>query len=171
MQVSIDHDVSQLVAIDKKIDKSESAGLRARWEFGKLMLAARNGKGRLPDGYMAKLETATGKRSSELGYRQQFAKTYPTEDELSNALERYKSWREVIQSFAEEGGGSSTPPQLSPARAAERLEKGAANIYELKGRVVDMKPGDLERLQGAAVTMRNAAQEFIDEVQLFDSRK
>jgi hypothetical protein len=59
------------------------------------MLAARDGAGRLPNGYLAELVERTGKSRSELGYRVQFAALYPSEQELSNALDSYGSWFEV----------------------------------------------------------------------------
>jgi len=68
-------------------------------------LSARDGKGRLPNGYLADLTARTGKSRRELGYRVQFAETYPTETELANALASYPSWREVAQSLKK-----ATPP-------------------------------------------------------------
>lgn len=51
------------------------------------MLTARDGAGRLPNGYLPALVERTGKSRRELGYRVQFAETYETEEELSNALD------------------------------------------------------------------------------------
>lgn len=50
-----------LLILDKRIDSAEAESIRDRWEFGRVMLAARNGKKRLPNGYLAALVKRTGK--------------------------------------------------------------------------------------------------------------
>jgi hypothetical protein len=92
-------DFETLLMIDKRIDSAEVEGIRDRWEFGRLMLEARGGKKRLPNGYLAELVTRTGKSQSELSYRVKFAEAYPTEAELSNALESYSSWHELVDNL------------------------------------------------------------------------
>lgn len=107
-------DVEQLVRIDKRIDANESDALRARWEFGRQMLAARDGAGRLPNGYLAALVERTGKSRSELGYRVQFAATVP-EEELSNALDSFASWRDVVRDLKRERDAADNIPAEPPA--------------------------------------------------------
>jgi hypothetical protein len=105
-------DIEELVIIDKRIDThEEQAGehiresLRERWEFGKRLLAERRSGGRgrgdmkLPVGLLDKLAEATGKSRSELQFRMQFAERYPTEDELSSAIDNYPSWIQVKRSL------------------------------------------------------------------------
>jgi N6-adenosine-specific RNA methylase IME4 len=94
--------IERLVHIDQRIDSAEGDGLRARWEFGQQMLTARDGAGRLPNGYLASLVERTGKSRSELGYRVQFAAAYSTEEELSNALDSFTSWREATKALKAE---------------------------------------------------------------------
>lgn len=94
--------VERLVHIDQRIDANEADALRARWEFGHGMLAARDGAGRLPNGYLTMLVERTGKSRRELAYRAQFAATYPTEGELCNALHSFTAWREVAKSLKAE---------------------------------------------------------------------
>ena len=93
-------DFETLLIIDKRIDTSEADSIRDRWEFGRLMLAARDGRKRLPNGYLAQLVQRTGKSRRELGYRVQFAETYPTEAELCNALHSLTSWHDVVENMA-----------------------------------------------------------------------
>lgn len=88
--------IQRLIHIEERISGAEDQGLRARWEFGHELLAARDGKGRLPNGYMREVSERTGKSRSELSYRAQFAEVFPTESELSNALDSYTSWRELV---------------------------------------------------------------------------
>jgi len=79
----------RLVHIDRQIDANESDALRARWEFGRQMLAARDGMGRLPNGYLAELKERTQKSHTELARRAQFAAAFPGEAELSTAVESF----------------------------------------------------------------------------------
>lgn len=95
----VDLSLERLVHIDQRIDSNESNALRARWEFGQEMLAARDGAGRLPNGYLAELVELTGKSRSELGYRIQFAETYPGAEELSTAVELFDSWTDLRSSL------------------------------------------------------------------------
>lgn len=101
VETPADLTIERLVHIDARIDANESDALRARWEFGRQMLAARDGMGRLPNGYLSALTERTGKSRSELKYRAQFAETYD-EDELANALALSPSWREVAKSLKAE---------------------------------------------------------------------
>ncbi len=106
----VDLGIERLVHIDQRIDANESDALRARWEFGQQMLAARDGAGRLPNGYLASLVERTGKSRSELGYRVQFAAAFPTEDELSNALDSFTSWRDATKSLKAEKDADDNEP-------------------------------------------------------------
>jgi hypothetical protein len=94
-------DFETLLTIDKRIDTREDENIRDRWEFGRVMLAARADKKRLPSGYLAALIERTGKSQSELSYRLRCAEVYPTEAELSNALELFPSWHELVQNLYE----------------------------------------------------------------------
>lgn len=110
----VDLTIERLVHIDQRIDAAEGDGLRARWEFGHQMLAARDGAGRLPNGYLASLSERTGKSRSELKYRAQFAATFETEDELANAL-ALSSWREVTRSLkADKDADDNLPVEPQP---------------------------------------------------------
>ena len=92
------HDLGlqRLVHIEERISGAEGEGLRARWEFGHELLDARDGKGRLPNGYLRAVVERTGSSRAELTYRMQFAERFPTEDELLNALNSYRSWRDIV---------------------------------------------------------------------------
>lgn len=87
--------IERLVHIDQRIDANESDALRARWEFGQQMLAARDGAGRLPNGYLSALIERTGKSRRELGYRAEFAARFPSEEELCTAVHSFDSWTEL----------------------------------------------------------------------------
>ena len=113
-EMTPDLTIERLVRIDLRIDAHEGGALRDRWEFGHQMLAARDGAGRLPNGYLAALVERTGKSRSELGYRVQFAERYPSEDELSTMVDSYPSWHELRDSLKREPF-DSLPAEPTPA--------------------------------------------------------
>ncbi len=106
-------DLERMVRIDQRIDADESDALRARWEFGQQMLTARDGAGRLPNGYRAAIVERTQKSITELTYRMQFAEAFPTEDELFNALNSFSSWREVAKSLKADQDAVDNEPDVS----------------------------------------------------------
>lgn len=116
----VDIDIERLVRIDQDIDLSEADALRARWEFGHHMVAARDGAGRLPNGYLARLKERTGKSHTELARRAQFAVAYPTELELSTAVESFSSWTEVVRSLKESKDADDNIP-VGPPPVVEGL--------------------------------------------------
>ncbi len=105
--------IERLVHIDQRIDANESDALRARWEFGQQMLAARDGMGRLPNGYLAELVERTGKSRSELKYRAQFAASVP-EDELATAVASFGSWTDLRSALKSEKDADDNVPTEPP---------------------------------------------------------
>jgi hypothetical protein len=103
--------LDEMLRLDKRIDASEVESIRDRWEFGWMMVKARNGAKRLPNGFMEQLIERTGKSKTELSDRAQFAERYPTEDELSNALDSFASWFDVTQHLAPRAGRKPPPPK------------------------------------------------------------
>lgn len=105
--------IERLVRIDERIDAHEGEALRDRWEFGHGMLAARDGKGRLPNGYLTSLAERTGKSRTELKYRALFAERYASEAELVNAIDQFGSWFAVTQkALGRTDDADSDPGQL-----------------------------------------------------------
>lgn len=87
--------IERLVRIEQQIGAAEGTGLRARWEFGHELLAARDGKGRLPNGYLSAVAERTGASRRELGYRMKFAEQFADEDQLCNAIAKFGSWYQI----------------------------------------------------------------------------
>jgi N6-adenosine-specific RNA methylase IME4 len=79
------------------------------------MLAARDGAGRLPNGYLAELVERTGKSRVELGRRIRFADRYPTEEELCHAVTQFSSWHEVVMNLKAEQDAEDNAPTEPPA--------------------------------------------------------
>ncbi|MFT3871098.1 MAG: MT-A70 family methyltransferase [Nocardioides sp.] len=113
-----DLDIERLVHLDQRVDAAEGDGLRARWEFGQQMLAARDGAGRLPNGYLAALVERTGKSRTELARRIRFADRFPGEDELCHAVTQFPSWHEVVKHLKAEKDAEDSLP-VHPAEAPE----------------------------------------------------
>lgn len=89
--------IERLVRIEERITAAEGMGLRERWNFGHELLAKRDGRGRLPNGYLTAVSEQTGASRREVSYRLSFAELFPTEEELCNALQSYGSWFEITQ--------------------------------------------------------------------------
>lgn len=169
MPTAIEPAIKHLVEIDKKIDKNESAALRLRWEFGNAMLAERDGK-QLPKGRLDKLIEATGKSKSELGYRMRFAARYPTDDEVTNALATFTSWRELIKSFSagsDNGEAKPSKERLSAGRLVGAAEAVLAAAVEGRIEQDDMQPiyKALDTAEDAIVKARAAMDKAINEAE------
>jgi len=128
-------------AIDRQTDADAARAeavrdeLRARWESGKQMLAERTkpkGRGRpgVPAKRMAELVEATRSGRADLSYRMQFAEQYPTEDDLSTALDKFTSWTQVKKSLpkpprSEHGAPHKPIPHPKHDEVVELHEQGA----------------------------------------------
>ena len=88
------------VSLEKRIGKSESAGIFARWEFGKQLLSERVGK-QLPKGRLDEVAKAVGSTRQEVSFRMTFATRYPTRTKVSTAVETFGSWTAIRDSFGE----------------------------------------------------------------------
>lgn len=114
--------IERLVHIDQRIDAAEGDGLRARWEFGQQMLTARDGAGRLPNGYLAELVERTEKSRAELTYRAQFAAAFPTEEELLTAVNSFDSWTALRSSLKKDKDADDNavvePPEIPEGKFA-----------------------------------------------------
>jgi hypothetical protein len=84
--------LERLVRIEERIGAAEGSGLRARWEFGHELLAARDGKGRLPNGWVKAIAERTRCHRVELQRRMKFAERFPSEEELAHAVSQFGSW-------------------------------------------------------------------------------
>jgi N6-adenosine-specific RNA methylase IME4 len=111
--------IERLVRIEARIGDAEGSGLRARWEFGRELLAARGEHGRLPNRYLTDVAERVQVSRSELKYRMQFAERYPTEDELATAVASYRSWWDIRErALAADVPGVSAVPDVPKGQFA-----------------------------------------------------
>jgi hypothetical protein len=70
--------------------------VQARWASGRCLLSLRKGK-QLPKGIREFLQKELRVSGSEVSARMKFADKFDTEEKLSNALETYGSWHNIIR--------------------------------------------------------------------------
>jgi N6-adenosine-specific RNA methylase IME4 len=95
--------------LEKRISGSDTQGLRARWEFGKEMLADKAGP-QWPTGYRKALADRIGVSQSELSQRVAFIEAYPREKDFFNALKIFASWHDWVTRKKMPAFSVLTPP-------------------------------------------------------------
>lgn len=81
----------------ERVTSADQDGIRARWEFGKALVAERGDRKKLPDGRLAEVCLLVDKREREVQQWMAFAETYPTEDQLRTAMRN--SWTQIKASL------------------------------------------------------------------------
>lgn len=95
--------LTQYTRQERAIAAADSSGIRERWLWGLRLLADQEKtqpSGRLRDGVREALIQAAAKRGiklsdSEIGYRSQCARAYPTEAHLATIVARFATWTEL----------------------------------------------------------------------------
>jgi hypothetical protein len=87
-------DKAKLAKYERQIVGAEGTGIEARWHFGQILLRYREGK-QLPNGLLDAVMEEHGLGRSEVQYRMQFAEKFPNEDDVSRAVDTFKSWSRV----------------------------------------------------------------------------
>jgi hypothetical protein len=119
-----DATVTRLLKIEARIRGSEREGVQARWDSGRELLAARQGK-KLPP----RLLEEVGINRWEAAYRMRFAEAC-SEEEIVGRVQQ--SWREVIASLPKKQASPRKPPKphVEPTKAdvqaADRIERDLA---------------------------------------------
>ena len=86
-----------LAKLEQGIGKSESTGIRGRWEFGCYL------RDHVPRvfgpkvGPLQAIAAELGMSERELRYRRVFAETYPTETECRKCISDFGSWFEIVK--------------------------------------------------------------------------
>lgn len=91
----LDLSLARLVKLEERIAGAEGDGLRARWEFGRDLLAERVGK-KLPPGRLGDVSAETGASRREIQTRMQFAEHFADETALRDAIAQWRSWFRIV---------------------------------------------------------------------------
>lgn len=121
---------AKLISLDRKVDDADQRadaangeGVRARWEFGRVLLAERVGK-QLPKGRLDEVAAMTGKSRAELKHRVLFAERFPTEGEVDNAVIHFKTWHAIV---------NTAIPAAAPTPRRRSKPKGGSLISGRRG--------------------------------------
>lgn len=107
--------LGRFIELDQEVDRAEDAGLVARWDFGREVLARRVGK-QLPRGLLDEIAATIGKSPREVQLRTRFAEQYPTLEQVRNAVSHFRSWHGLV------GEGLTETPRLAPLLSSESVE-------------------------------------------------
>jgi hypothetical protein len=133
------------------------------------MVSLRGGKKRLPNQYMEKLIEHTGKSSSELNYRMRFAEKYPTEEELSTAVDSFRSWTELrktlVKNPRDKDKDKDQPQHETLPNMAERIEEDAFELKNLLSLQTTLELRELYKIHDRANAIRNEMDEILEAIE------
>ena len=132
-------------ALAERILTGDRDGLRARWEFGRALLAERaaNGGNQLPDGRLDGLARTYDLDRRELQRWVQFAEEFDTEEKYDTACRTYGSWHAIANRVR------------GPRGSAVRRGAGEAETLPVRGSVLRWLR-EVTRAAHAAGLARNA---------------
>lgn len=165
IQFKVDHKavgigfIQELVVIEKRVTTDEQDALRARWEFGRMLLDRRHGK-LLPRGMLDTVAEEVGVSRRELKYRVQFAGRFTTEKELGNAVAQFPSWHQMVR----DGLVKAHVPKAKPSAAVTALrafarvapDLSAADLTEADWQLIDLIQAEVSRLYDEAANAEGA---------------
>jgi glycyl-tRNA synthetase beta subunit len=105
----------ELRRIEERITNNEGDSIQARWEFGRALLRQRKGK-QLPKGLPAAIVKEHSISLTEITLRMQFAEQFITKQEVLNAVEDFRSWRQIARKAL-----PKTPRPSKPNTFEERM--------------------------------------------------
>lgn len=82
--------------LETRIKKNDVDGVLARWEFGQRLVAEQD-EGTFSKGRMEELSLALEVSLAELYNRRQFARTFPSEEQVRDAFQHWGSWSAICQ--------------------------------------------------------------------------
>jgi hypothetical protein len=151
-----DEQKAELEQLEHAVRDSDGAGIKARWESGRRLVALRDGAKRLPDGVREFMADQLKVSPSEISKRQQFAERFQTEDELCAAVTQFSSWHRIVNEAL-----VTKKKACVKLSAAARLAKAIANF--------DPADATIDEREGEALIV--AAQNLIEGVSYLIDRK
>jgi hypothetical protein len=133
---------------ESKIGKHGRADLLERWDFGRDLVAQRIGK-KLPKGLLKLVMNGVGVSRQDLQARMKFAVAYRDEAALSNALDKYPTWREMVRH------GLTTQRRSTPHSLPSKDQRILATLN-------DLSPEDVGDPVQFARSLQREARRFLD---------
>jgi hypothetical protein len=149
----------KLKALEQRIVSTEGDGLRARWEFGQMLLPNREGK-KFPKGFLDSVAKETGASRIELQKRVRFAERFSTEDEMCNGVTQWPTWHQMVRDGLARKQGESEPKQSGISAEVGREIEAAIRNLEIAHRHVerlDKLVTDHASVDGLLTSSRTAA--------------
>ena len=150
--------VAELHQLEADIRRADEAAerdkIRPRWKFGKRLVDLRNGKKILQPGVLKEHADREKVHRSELSARMKFADKFPTEEQLSTAVETYKTWTAIRQKpltnrkRKADGNSAATPPTDDLAipsrdRCTGQLRRILEQLRRIRTSLEDMRGAEL----------------------------
>lgn len=141
--------VGRLKRIEQRIQSTEGDGLRARWEFGRLVLEGRQGK-KLPKGELDAIVKATAISRLEVQRRLRFASRYESDEALCHAMTQWPTWFQMVRDgLTQKRKAKARQKSVSPAlrQLSKALPKvGASTLTEADLKAVDAIFEQIQRI-------------------------
>jgi hypothetical protein len=133
-----------LKTLQHRIDSATVEDAEASWECGKVLSKVKGNRGRLPNGFLARLVEATEVSARTWQYRIRFYEAFPKKKEMRNALRTRSSWRELIRE------------DLTDSPSSEESEEEDGRPWWQKGEVMTVE----DAAQELVLTGQSAARQF-----------
>lgn len=120
-----------LQRMELTIRESDGEGIRLRWAFGKKLLEQRTGE-QLPRGLAKEVMDAVDISRTELTNRMRFAKEFPTQREVDNAIVNFRSWYQITsKAFAKTTASKKKRPAVAKGVELIELKRIKKRLKEL----------------------------------------
>jgi N6-adenosine-specific RNA methylase IME4 len=171
--MQLDADWDQFCALEDEIAGAETVGIGARWRYGRMLLRyeSRPGDSNSPlAAAIRRLSTELDRSAVELYFRRQFAREYPDEDDLSNALERFPSWRELVKTLGKRRQPGITPGlplgayrciTIDPPWPIEKIQRDVRPAQERHLDYPILELDEIDNLVGAVVRRQNGCHVYL----------
>lgn len=168
---------SQYLRLERRIAADESGGVVGRWRYGRLLLAAKAGRQRLPKGMIGDLVDAADRAGlklseREIQYRIQCAETYETEADSRTACAATGSWSALREAgFPPVEPDGSDPEHIETEGLADAPDEwqqlrfdipGLKKTITVRGRKVPVVRGEDGATVADVAAYRDMCQEMHD---------
>lgn len=133
---------AELRDCEKQIIDNESAGIKGRWHFGKVLLRHRKGK-LLPRGMLKEICDEFKLSRSEVLHRACLAEKYPTLEQLSNGVRQLPTWHQMTHCGLYEKRAAKAKPKPS----ADKFITRALTTFKSLRKPSSARIDDLLRLR------------------------